>query len=160
MGSSPESQSVVLDIYQVMKILPHRYPFLLVDRIVYMNLEDNVIVGQKNVTMNEEFFQGHFPGAPIMPGVLVLEALAQTGGVLMHQKGYDEKIALLLNINNAKFRRPVMPGDALMLHVAGVHMTQKGGRVAAKALVNERVAVEAEIGFVMMGKEQLNPSLK
>lgn len=158
MGFSPEPQPTVLNIHQLMKILPHRYPFLLVDRIVYMNLEDNVIIGQKNVTMNEEFFQGHFPGAPIMPGVLVLEALAQAGGVLMHQKGYDEKIALLLNINNAKFRKPVMPGDKLMLHITGVHMTQKGGRIAAKALVNDQVAVEAEIGFVMIGKEQLNLS--
>ncbi len=150
MGLVPAEQSVVLDVKAIARILPHRYPFLLVDKIVYMNLEENTIIGQKNVTMNEQFFQGHFPGFPIMPGVLLLEALAQTGGVLMHQKGYDDKIALLLNINQAKFRRPVVPGDVLMLHATGLHLTGKGGRIAAKAMVNDQVAVEAEIGFVMM----------
>lgn len=140
----------VLDIKAITQILPHRYPFLLVDKITYLNLEENTIIGQKNVTMNEHFFQGHFPKFPIMPGVLILEALAQTGGVLMHQKGYDDKIALLLNINQAKFRRPVVPGDVLMLHVTGLHLTQKGGRIAAKAMVNDQIAAEAEIGFVMM----------
>lgn len=141
---------MVLDIKAITQILPHRYPFLLVDKITYLNLEENTIIGQKNVTMNEHFFQGHFPKFPIMPGVLILEALAQTGGVLMHQKGYDDKIALLLNINQAKFRRPVVPGDVLMLHATGLHLTQKGGRIAAKAMVNDQIAAEAEIGFVMM----------
>jgi len=155
MGLAPSIPPVIFNVKEIAQILPHRYPFLLVDKIIYMNLEENVIIGQKNVTMNEQFFQGHFPGIPIMPGVLVLEALAQTGGVLMHQKGYSEKIALLLNINHAKFRKPVLPGDVLTLHATGLHLTQKGGRILAKALVNEQVAVEAEIGFVMIGKEQL-----
>ncbi|MBI2743868.1 MAG: 3-hydroxyacyl-ACP dehydratase FabZ [Chlamydiales bacterium] len=145
----------VFDVKQIARILPHRYPFLLVDRILEMNLEENFIIGQKNVTSNEQFFQGHFPGAPIMPGVLVLEALAQTGGILVHQKGKSDKIAVLLNVNNAKFRRPVMPGDVLILHAQGLHVSSKGGRIMAKALVNDQLAVEAEIGFALIGIEQL-----
>jgi len=155
MGAIVSSQPVVLNVKEITKILPHRYPFLLVDRVTYLNLEENVIIGQKNVTVNEQFFQGHFPGVPIMPGVLILEALAQCGGVLVHQKGHCDKIAVLLNINNAKFRKPVVPGDVLMLHAVGLHITNKGGRVMAKAMVNEQLAVEAEIGFALVDKDQL-----
>ncbi len=150
-----ERRPVILNVKEIAKILPHRYPFLLVDKIIYMNLEENVIIGQKNVTVNEHFFEGHFPDVPIMPGVLILEALAQTGGILIHQRGNDGKIAVLLNINNAKFRRPVVPGDVLTLHASGLHITSKGGRILAKAMVNEQIAVEAEIGFAMVDKDQL-----
>lgn len=153
--SSTSSHPVILDVKEITRILPHRYPFLLVDRIIYLNLEENMIIGQKNVTANEQFFQGHFPGVPIMPGVLVLEAMAQAGGILAHQKGHNEKIAVLLNINNAKFRKPVVPGDVLTLHVLGLHLSNKGGRVQAKAMVGDQVAVEAEIGFALIDKEQL-----
>jgi 3-hydroxyacyl-[acyl-carrier-protein] dehydratase len=149
------SSSIIFNVKEIAKILPHRYPFLLVDRIVYMNLDENVIIGQKNLTMNEQFFQGHFPDAPIMPGVLILEALAQTGGILVHQKGYNQKIAVLLSVKNAKFRRPVVPGEVLMLHASGIHISGKGGRVLAKATVNDQLAVEAEIGFALVDKEQL-----
>ncbi len=155
MGATTTSHPVILDVKEITKILPHRYPFLLVDKIVYLNLEENVIIGQKNVTVNEQFFQGHWPQVPIMPGVLVLEALAQTGGVLIHKKGHSEKIAVLLNINNAKFRKPVVPGDVLTLHVSAIHLSNKGGRILAKAMVNEQLAVEAEIGFALIDKEQL-----
>lgn len=155
MGVTTTSHQVILDVKEITKILPHRYPFLLVDKIIYLNLEENVIVGQKNVTVNEQFFQGHWPQVPIMPGVLVLEALAQTGGILIHKKGHCEKIAVLLNINNAKFRKPVVPGDVLTLHVSGIHLSNKGGRILAKAMVNEQLAVEAEIGFALIDKEQL-----
>jgi 3-hydroxyacyl-[acyl-carrier-protein] dehydratase len=155
MGTAISSQPILLNVKEITKILPHRYPFLLVDRIIYLNLEENVIIGQKNVTVNEQFFQGHFPGVPIMPGVLILEALAQTGGILVHKKGYCEKIAVLLNINNAKFRRPVVPGDVLTLHATGLHLSNKGGRLMVKAMVNEQLAVEAEIGFALVDKEQL-----
>lgn len=155
MSAATTSHEVILDVKEIAKILPHRYPFLLVDRIIHLNLEDNIIIGQKNVTVNEQFFQGHWPQVPIMPGVLVLEALAQTGGILIHKKGYCEKIAVLLNINNAKFRKPVVPGDVLTLHVSGVHLSSKGGKILAKAMVNEQLAVEAEIGFAMIGKELL-----
>ncbi len=155
MASNTKSDTPILDIKDILKILPHRYPFLLVDKIIEMNMEENTIVGVKNVTCNEQFFQGHFPGVPIMPGVLILEALAQTGGILVHQKMQNTKIALLLSVNNAKFRRPVVPGDVLTLHATAIHMTSKAGRVQARAFVGEQLAVEAEIGFVLVQKEQL-----
>ena len=155
MATPTSATPVVFNVKEISRILPHRYPFLLVDKILVLNLDENIIIGQKNVTANEQFFQGHFPGVPIMPGVLILEALAQTGGILAHQKGYNEKIAVLLNINNTKFRRPVVPGDVLILHVQGMHLSGKGGRVLAKALVNDLVAVEAEIGFALVDKGQL-----
>lgn len=150
-----EEKSLLLSIKQITKILPHRYPFLLVDKIIYLDLENNEIIGQKNVTANEQFFQGHFPGVPIMPGVLVLEAMAQTGGVLVHQKGYIGKIAVLLNVKNAKFRKPIVPGDVLTIHAKGLHISSKGGKIQAKALVEERVAVEAELSFALIEKEKL-----
>jgi 3-hydroxyacyl-[acyl-carrier-protein] dehydratase len=156
MTTEAPSQNIVFDVKEILKILPHRYPFLLVDRIVTLNLADNLIVGQKNVTANEQFFQGHFPGIPIMPGVLILEALAQTGGILVHQKGHQEKIALLMSVNNAKFRRPVVPGDVLMLHAKAVHISSKGGKIQARAMVGDHLAAEAEIGFALVSKEQLS----
>lgn len=155
MEETTTSLPAILNVKEIIKILPHRYPFLLVDKITYMNLEENIIIGQKNVTVNENFFVGHFPGVPIMPGVLILEALAQTGGILVHQKGNSEKIAVLLNINNAKFRKPVVPGDVLVLHASGMHISPKGGRILAKAMVGEQIAVAAEIGFALVDKEQL-----
>lgn len=145
----------VFDIQKISEILPHRYPFLLVDRILKLDLENNFIEGVKNVTVNEQFFQGHFPGVPIMPGVLILEALAQAGGILVHQKSGTEKIALLLNVNNAKFRKPVVPGDVLTLQATGLHFSSKGGKIDAKALVDDKLAVQAEIGFALVAKEQL-----
>jgi len=146
---------IILDAKKIAQILPHRYPFLLVDRIIHLNLDENVIIGQKNVTMNEHFFVGHFPEVPIMPGVLILEALAQTGGILVHQKLQTDKIAVLLTVNHAKFRKPVVPGDVLHLHIIGQHVSFKGGKVLAKALVNEQVVVEAEIGFALVDRKQL-----
>ncbi|PIS02610.1 MAG: 3-hydroxyacyl-[acyl-carrier-protein] dehydratase FabZ [Chlamydiae bacterium CG10_big_fil_rev_8_21_14_0_10_42_34] len=145
----------IFNAKEIEKILPHRYPFLLVDRILEINLEENEILGLKNVTVNEPFFQGHFPGVPIMPGVLILEALAQTGGVLVHQKGYVKKIAVLLNVSNAKFRKPVMPGDALLLHAKGIHISGNGGKVKAKAMIGQVLAVEAELSFALVDKDQL-----
>lgn len=150
-----ENQPCVLNVKEIEKILPHRYPFLLVDRVLHINLEENEILGLKNVTVNEPFFQGHFPGAPIMPGVLILEALAQTGGILVHQKGYVKKIAVLLNIAGAKFRKPVVPGDALLLHAKGLHISGNGGKIQAKAMIGQVVAVEAELSFALVEKEKL-----
>ncbi len=150
-----ENEKVIVSSKEIEKILPHRYPFLLVDRIVHLNVDDSEIVGIKNVTMNEPFFQGHFPGAPIMPGVLILEALAQTGGILVFRKGYEKKIAVLLNINNAKFRKPVVPGDVLHLHVKALHVSGTGGKMGAKAQVGDRLAAEAEISFALVEKSQL-----
>lgn len=145
-----------LTIKQIAKILPHRYPFLLVDRVNDVDLEKGIIIAQKNLTINEAFFQGHFPDAPIMPGVLILEALAQAGGVLVHLKGQmDNKIAVLLNVNNAKFRQPVHPGDVLILRCEGIHFSSKGGRVKAEAFVGDKIAAEAEIGFALVDKSQI-----
>lgn len=144
-----------LDIKQIINILPHRYPFLLVDRVLELDLEKGYVLAQKNVTINEAFFQGHFPDAPIMPGVLILEALAQAGGILVHLKGSGDKIAVLLNVNQAKFRLPVKPGDVLLLRGQGLHFSTKGGRIKAEALVNDKIAAEAEIGFVFVNKSQI-----
>lgn len=145
----------LFDIKKIREILPHRYPFLLVDKIVEIDLEKPSITGQKNVTINEAFFQGHFPEAPIMPGVLILEALAQTGGILVYEKGFTDKIALFLSVNQAKFRNPVKPGDVLLLYAEGTVFSSKGGRVKTKAMVGSKVAVEAELGFALVKKEQI-----
>ena len=145
-----------LDIKQIIQILPHRYPFLLVDRVLELDIEKGYVLAQKNVTINEAFFQGHFPDVPIMPGVLILEALAQAGGILVHLKGGSgDKIAVLLNVNQAKFRQPVRPGDVLHLRGQGLHFSSKGGRIKAEALVNDKIAAEAEIGFVFVNKNQI-----
>jgi 3-hydroxyacyl-[acyl-carrier-protein] dehydratase len=149
------SRPFILSAKEIEKILPHRYPFLLVDRVIHIDLESSEIIGLKNVTVNEPFFQGHFPGVPIMPGVLILEALAQTGGILVHQKGYDKKIAVLLNVANAKFRRPVMPGDVLHLHAKGLHISSTGGKMQAKAMNGEQLSVEAELSFALVDKDKL-----
>ncbi|MBI5345636.1 MAG: 3-hydroxyacyl-ACP dehydratase FabZ [Chlamydiae bacterium] len=148
-------RSVVLGAQEIEKILPHRYPFLLVDKIIFLNLEDNEIIGQKNITINEHFFQGHFPSVPIMPGVLILEALAQTGGILVHQKGFTTKIAVLLNITEARFRRPIVPGDVVDLYAKGLYIGNKGGKIKAKAMVGKIIAAEAELSFAHVDKEQL-----
>lgn len=149
------SEKTSFDIKDILKILPHRFPFLLVDRVIELDLKRGFILAQKNVTINEAFFQGHFPNAPIMPGVLILEALAQAGGVMVHLKAENNKIAVLLNVNNAKFRSPVHPGDVLLLKGEAIHFSSKGGRVKVEALVNEKVAVEAEIGFALVDINQV-----
>jgi 3-hydroxyacyl-[acyl-carrier-protein] dehydratase len=131
---------------EIMKILPHRYPFLLVDRIVEMDPPQR-IVGLKNITMNEEFFQGHFPGAPVMPGVLILEALAQVAGVLLYRDMPEEdkskKLIYFTGIENAKFRRPVVPGDQLRLEIELVYRRNHFGKVSGRALVDGKLAAEA-----------------
>jgi 3-hydroxyacyl-[acyl-carrier-protein] dehydratase len=154
-AASQSETSLKLDIKGILAILPHRYPFLLVDRVLELNPEAGTITAQKNVSMNEEFFQGHFPDAPIMPGVLILEALAQTGAILLHHKGFHDKMAVFLNVNNAKFRIPVRPGDILILQAIGIHFSDKGGKIEAKALVNDKVAAQAEIGFALVNKDQI-----
>ncbi len=149
------SRSFVFNAKQIKKILPHSYPFLLIDGVTYINIEENEIIGVKNVTVNEPFFQGHFPDVPIMPGVLILEALAQTGGILVHQKGYDKKIAVLLNVSEAKFRKPVIPGDVLHLHAKGIHISGTGGKIMARAMIGDVLAAEANITFALVDKDKL-----
>jgi 3-hydroxyacyl-[acyl-carrier-protein] dehydratase len=155
MTSASSEPNKILDVKDIVKILPHRYPFLLVDKILEIDLEKGTIAGQKNVTINEAFFQGHFPDAPIMPGVLILEALAQVGGVLVHLRSQTSKIAVLLNVNQAKFRHPVRPGDVLILKCQGLHFSSKGGRVKAEAYVNDKIAVDTEISFALVDKSQI-----
>jgi len=155
MSTGISDPSKTLNIKDIIKIMPHRYPFLLVDKILDIDIEKGYIVGQKNVSFNEPFFQGHFPDAPIMPGVLILEALAQAGGVLVHLKSQVAKIAVLLSVNNAKFRHPVKPGDVLILKCEGLHLSSKAGRVKAQALVHDRVVVEAEISFALVDKSNI-----
>lgn len=140
-----------LDTKEIMRILPHRFPFLLVDKIMDIDLDKGVIVGLKNLTMNESFFQGHFPSAPLMPGVLIIEALAQTGGILVHLKGTSqEKTAVLLSISNAKFRARAKPGDTLILKATGIHFGSRGGKVKAEAFIQEKLVCEAELGFAIV----------
>jgi len=139
----------VLDINMIQKILPHRYPFLLVDRILEMN--DKRVVGIKNVTINEPFFQGHFPGHPIMPGVLILEAMAQVGGCgALNAEENLGKLAYFLGINNAKFRKPVVPGDTLRIEVDILKKKLSILQVRAVAKVNDIVVTEADMMFAFV----------
>jgi UDP-3-O-[3-hydroxymyristoyl] N-acetylglucosamine deacetylase/3-hydroxyacyl-[acyl-carrier-protein] dehydratase len=135
----------MLDITQIQKMLPHRYPFLLIDRI--LELEPNKrVVGIKNVTVNEPFFQGHFPGHPIMPGVLVLEAMAQVGGTtFLCDKSNEGKILYLAGVDKARFRKPIVPGDQIRFEVDVIFVRSKIGKIAGKAIVDGQVAVEAEL---------------
>lgn len=153
--TDPVADPISFDVKEIMRVIPHRYPFLLVDKIVSLDAAKGEILGQKNVSINEAFFQGHFPDAPLMPGVLILEALAQVGAVLVFVKGQEDKIGVLLNIKEAKFRNPVKPGDILMLKCEGIHFSSKGGRVKAMATVNDKVAVEAEIAFALVDKQTI-----
>jgi len=138
-----------LDINMIQKILPHRYPFLLVDRIIEST--EKKIVGLKNVTINEPFFQGHFPGHPIMPGVLILEAMAQVGGVgVLSLPENMGKMAYFLSIKEAKFRKPVMPGDQLIIEVEFVKKKLSVLQVRATAKVAGEVVTEAEMMFAFI----------
>lgn len=137
-----------MDIKEIMKIIPHRYPFLLIDRVE--SLVENKIVAIKNVTMNEQFFQGHFPVEPVMPGVLIIEALAQAGAVaLLKREEFKGKIAYFGGINNAKFRRKVIPGDTLKLEVELTKIRGSAGIGKGIAYVNSNKVCEAELTFMV-----------
>ena len=144
------SDATELDIEAIQKIIPHRYPFLLVDKILELE-EDKRAVGIKNVTINDNFFAGHFPGRPIMPGVLIVEAMAQVAGVLMlHKSENYGKIAYFMSINNVKFRRTVVPGDQIRLEVEVTKLKSKTGQVHTKALVADKVVAEADLIFTLV----------
>lgn len=139
------------DIARVMQLLPHRYPFLLVDRIYDMD-GDKSAVGLKNVTINEPFFQGHFPQYPVMPGVLIIEGLAQTAGALcVHSlgEGYKAELVYFMGIDKAKFRKPVLPGDQLHYHVRKIRNRGRVWKFYGEAKVNGEVAAEAEISAML-----------
>ena len=140
----------MLTITDIMKILPHRYPMLLVDRVVEID-EGKRIVGIKNVTANEQFFQGHFPGAPVMPGVLIVEAMAQCSAVLILRDipDRDEKLFLFGGVDKARFRRPVFPGDQLILECELLQKRSNTVRLRGQAKVEGNVVAEAELLSVM-----------
>ena len=143
-----------LDITQIQKAIPHRYPFLLVDRVDVLE-EDKRAVGTKCVTMNEEFFQGHFPGHPIMPGVLILEALAQTACIMLLSKpGMEDKLPFFMGIDGAKFRNPVRPGMVLKLHIEILRAGSRAGRFRGEAKVDGQLVAEAEMSFAVGQKGQ------
>jgi 3-hydroxyacyl-[acyl-carrier-protein] dehydratase len=148
-------RTMILDVNDIQKLLPHRYPFLMIDGILEMERLKS-IVGVKNVTINEHFFQGHFPGKPIMPGVLIIEAMAQTGGLLLLTEIPDRESKLLyfVAVDNARFRRPVVPGDQLRLEVKVLHW--RGGdfaKLEGKATVDGQVAAEATLMCKMVDRE-------
>lgn len=139
-----------LDINDIQKILPHRYPFLFVDKIIELE-EDKRAVGIKNVTVDDYFFQGHFPGRPVMPGVLIVEAMAQVAGVLMLSKKENQgKLAYFMSIDNVKFRKTVLPGDQLILEAEVVKLRSKTGQVRTKAYVDSKIVAEAELMFALV----------
>jgi len=139
--------STTFPIEKILEILPHRYPFLLIDRI--LEVRDKYVCGIKCVTMNEWFFQGHFPQKPVMPGVLIIEAMAQTGAAMVHQ--YEEnrgKLVFLAGVDEARFRRLVQPGDVLRIEVTELYRRRGVGRSAAKAYVGDELACEATLTFM------------
>lgn len=146
-----------MDIKEIQRILPHRYPFLLVDRIIEIDLGKR-IVGIKNVSVNEPFFQGHFPGYPVMPGVLIIEAMAQVGGVLAFKSVEEKmdisgKLVYFAGIDKAKFRKPVFPGDQIRFELEVIHVKEPYWKLKGVALVDGKKACEAELMALVGDKE-------
>jgi len=139
----------MMDIKEIQNILPHRYPFLLIDRIVELEPGTRA-VGIKNVTINEPFFAGHFPGNPIMPGVLIIEAMAQVAGILAFRSGVQGDTVYFMSIEKAKFRKPVLPGDQLRLVINTTQQRGNVWRFSGNALVDEKLAAEAEFTAMVL----------
>jgi beta-hydroxyacyl-ACP dehydratase FabZ len=151
--TTPQAAAVrTLDVAAIRKAIPHRYPFLLVDKVEVVE-EDKKAIGTKCVTINEEFFQGHFPNQPVMPGVLIIEALAQTACVMMLSKpGYENKLALFMGIEEAKFRSPVLPGMVLKLEVTVLRLG-RASKFSCAAFVDGKLAAEAVITAALVDKQ-------
>ena len=145
------------DIQEIMNFLPHRYPFLLVDRILEI-VPNEKIVAVKNVTINEPFFQGHFPSLKVMPGVLVIEALAQAGGILLYHSlpEPERKLVMLSKVDKTKFRKPIVPGDQIRLEVTLLKLKNKFAQISGKAFVGEEVAAEGEMFASVLENEILD----
>ena len=145
-----------MPVTEIMKLIPHRYPFLLVDRVLAYE-KDASLTAIKNVTVNEPFFEGHFPGQPVMPGVLILEAMAQAGALLLalSREGLDNKLFMFTGINNAKFRRPVVPGDQLTLVCSDVKRKLSLWRMHGRATVNGELACEAELTAAVVDRSKV-----
>ncbi len=150
-----KKSGVVFDVNAIQRILPHRYPFLLVDKIVEFQMDERV-VGIKNVTMNEPFFAGHFPGQPVMPGVLIIEAMAQAGGVLLLNgiENPGNKLVFFMSMNNVKFRRPVVPGDQLVMEVKMLHRRTKLITIRGEAFVEGNLVAEGEFTAAIVDREE------
>jgi beta-hydroxyacyl-ACP dehydratase FabZ len=149
--AAPDTEKkVIYGIHDIMRFLPHRYPFLLVDRIVELE-PDKRIVGLKNVTINEPFFQGHFPGAPVMPGVLIIESMAQVAGVMIYRDLPDreKKLIYFAGIESAKFRRPVLPGDQLRIEMEMLNRRSNFGKMQGRATVDGKLVAEAVVLFAI-----------
>jgi 3-hydroxyacyl-[acyl-carrier-protein] dehydratase len=151
--TAPPASTTLLDINQIMAILPHRYPFLLIDRVTEIERKQR-IVAWKNVTINEPFFAGHFPTFPIMPGVLIVEAIAQAGGALLltEVEDRDNKLMVFTGIERARFRRPVTPGDQLRIEVTVTAWRRIAVRMEGKAYVGEKVAAEATVSCALIDR--------
>jgi UDP-3-O-[3-hydroxymyristoyl] N-acetylglucosamine deacetylase/3-hydroxyacyl-[acyl-carrier-protein] dehydratase len=147
------SSEPVMDIRKIMRLLPHRYPFLMIDRVVEID-GDHRAVAIKNVSINEPFFQGHYPGQPIMPGVMIVEAMAQLSGILLSRRlEHTGKVAVLLSMDRVKMRRTVRPGDQLTIEAETLHVRSRTGHCRCRALVGQEVAAEAEIKFMLVDAE-------
>ncbi|MBD3413462.1 MAG: 3-hydroxyacyl-ACP dehydratase FabZ [Candidatus Aminicenantes bacterium] len=157
MSKKPNKNPNSIYIKEIRKILPHRYPFLLVDRVLNLK-KGKSIEAVKNVTFNEPFFNGHFPENKIMPGVLIIEAIAQSGGILLYHSipEPEDKFMMLSKINNAKFRKPVVPGDQINLHVELVKQKSRFCEVKGKAMVDGEVVVESDIIASLLSREEMN----
>ncbi|MET3599894.1 3-hydroxyacyl-ACP dehydratase FabZ [Martelella mangrovi] len=143
-----------MDLLEIMKFLPHRYPFLLVDRIVEIEGDESA-VGIKNVTANEPHFQGHFPEMPIMPGVLLVEGMAQTAGAICAHKANEvDNLVYFMTIDNARFRKPVVPGDQVYYKVVKQKQRRRVWKFHCEALVNDQLVAEADIGAMMVRKDE------
>ena len=152
---SASKELTSIDIDRILQLLPHRYPFLMIDRIIEVD-SDNAAIGIKNVSVNEPIFQGHFPGKPVFPGVLIIEAMAQTAGAIVMaydaETGGGKKIVLMLTVDKAKFRKPAGPGDRIEFHMRKIHRRRTVGRYEGRAMVDGVLIAEAEVGAMIVSE--------